>query len=81
MFTWILIAIAIAFIFGVIKVENLKELAKKYEPQARALFNKTKTFIETKIAEIKKNSATKSASTPASVEEKKEEVESKEAQE
>ena len=46
MFTWILIALAIAFIFGIIKVETLKALAKKYEPQARELFNKSKTFVE-----------------------------------
>ena len=40
MFTWILIALAIAVIFGVIKIDKLKELFKKYEPQARELAKK-----------------------------------------
>ncbi len=57
MFTWILIALAIAFIFGVIKIETVKELAKKYEPQARELFNKAKTTVEAKAAELQKNNA------------------------
>lgn len=57
MFTWILIALAIAFIFGVIKVETIKDATKKYEPQIRELFNKTKAAIEAKAAEVKKNNA------------------------
>ena len=61
MFTWILIIIAIAFIFGVIKIEQVKDFAKKYEPKARELFNKTKTIVEQKIAETKKNNANKKA--------------------
>ena len=32
MFTWILIALVIAFIFGVIKIEQVKDAAKKYGP-------------------------------------------------
>lgn len=55
MFTWILIAIIIAFIFGVIKVEQVKNAAKKYAPQAKELLNKAKATVEAKATEIKKN--------------------------
>ena len=61
MFTWILIAIVIAFIFGVIKVEQVKSAAKKYGPQARELLNKAKTTVEEKATEIKKNIDAKKA--------------------
>ena len=54
MFTWILIALVIAFIFGVIKIEQVKDAAKKYGPQARDLFNKAKDTVEAKAIEIKK---------------------------
>lgn len=74
MFTWILIIFTIALIFGVIKIDQIKELikkyepqarelAKKYEPQARELLNKAKTVVEEKAAELKKNNEAKS--TPA----------------
>ncbi len=81
MFTWILIALAIAFIFGVIKVETVKELAKKYEPQAREIFNKAKTTIEAKAAELKKNNETNSASQSKNTNNEITEAENKEAQE
>ena len=61
MFTWILIAIVIAFIFGVIKVEQVKNAAKKYGPQAREILNKAKTTVEEKASEIKKNIDAKKA--------------------
>ena len=61
MFTWILIALAIAFIFGVIKVEQVKDAAKKYGPQARELLNKAKNTVEAKASEIKKNIDAKKA--------------------
>lgn len=74
MFTWILIAFVVALIFGVIKIEQIKEfvkkyepkareLAKKYEPQARELLNKAKTVVEEKTAEIKKKSEENKAQT------------------
>ena len=59
MFTWILIIIALAFIFGVIKIEQLKDFAKKHEPKAREIFNKTTSFVKEKSAEISKNIETK----------------------
>ena len=77
MFTWLLIIIAIAFIFGVIKVEQVKNFVKKHEPKVRELFNKTKTIIEQKIAETKKDIENKKATASTQkndvVEEKKEE--------
>ena len=72
MFTWILIIIAIAFIFGVIKVEQVKEFAKKNEPKARELLNKTTTFIKEKSAEINKNIEAKKNSTTEQQEAKEE---------
>ena len=81
MFTWILIALALAFIFGVIKVETVKNLAKKYEPKARELFNKSKTFVESKASEIKKNIESKSASVSAPKTEEKETAETQEPKE
>lgn len=67
MFTWILIAVAIAFIFGVIKVEQVKDFAKKCESEARKLFNKTKDIVTEKVAEAKKKSESqKTASTTES---------------
>ncbi len=55
MFTWILIILTVAFIFGVIKVEQIKSFAQKYEPKARELINKTTTFVKEKSTEISKN--------------------------
>ena len=64
MFTWILIALIIAFIFGVIKIEQVKDLAKKYGPQARELFNKAKDTVEAKATEIKKTIDAKKLNQP-----------------
>lgn len=76
MFTWILIAIVIAFIFGVIKVEQVKNAANKYAPQARELLNKAKTAVEEKAAKLKKNNETTAQTTVenTSVEAKKAET-------
>lgn len=50
MFTWILIAIAIAAIFGLINLEELKNksiaLCNRYLPQAKKYVNQAKTKIE-----------------------------------
>ena len=58
MFSWILIILAISFIFGVIKVEQIKNTIKKYEPKVREILNIIKTFINQKIAETKQNKKT-----------------------
>lgn len=76
MFTWILIILAIAFIFGVIKVEQVKAFAKKHEPKARELLDKTTTFVKEKSAEISKNiEAQKNNSKAQTNEEDKKEAE------
>ena len=76
MFTWSLIILAIALSFGVVKIEQIKDVAKKYEPKARELFNKAKTVVEQKIAEAKKNNeAKKAASTPTTTKNKAEKKE------
>ena len=63
MFTWILIILAVAFIFGVIKIEHIKDFTQKYGPKARNLLNKAKNVIEEKTAELKKNNETKKTET------------------
>lgn len=78
MFTWILIILAIAFIFGVIKVDQIKDLIKKHEPKVREIADKTTTFIKQKYAEINKQRAinsTKNTSTESSSENKKDSTE------
>ena len=55
MFTWILIAFAIALIFGVIKIEQLKSLAEKAEPKMKELWEK----IVAKSNELKTESSKK----------------------
>ena len=42
MLTWILIAFAIALIFGVIKIEQIKSIFSKVEPQIREYTQKAK---------------------------------------
>ena len=80
MFTWILIIITIAFIFGVIKVEQVKDFAKKHEPKAREIFNKTTTFVKEKSAEISKNIEAQKNNSKAQAEEvKKEETDNSDA--
>ncbi|MBE6445704.1 MAG: hypothetical protein E7019_06640 [Alphaproteobacteria bacterium] len=53
MFTWILIALIIAVIFGVINVDNLRNkfiaLWNKYLPVAKKYANNAKAKIEEKI--------------------------------
>lgn len=55
MFTWILIAIVIAAIFGLINLDNLKNKAitlwNKYLPEAKKYANQAKEKIEN----VKKN--------------------------
>ena len=55
MLTWILIAFAIALIFGVIKIEQIKSIFSKVEPQLREYTKKAKNWSETKVAELKAN--------------------------
>lgn len=49
MFDWILIIFAIAVIFGVIKIEELKALAEKILPKLKALLSEASS----KAAEFK----------------------------
>ncbi len=53
MFSWILIAFVIAVIFGVIKLDELKEIATKWLPRLKELFNQAKQHLETKSSELK----------------------------
>ena len=64
MFTWILIILAVAFVFGVIKIEQIKEFYKKHEPKVKEVLNNAKTIVEEKANEIKmKAEAAKSTTT------------------
>ena len=65
MLTWILIAVVIAAIFGVINVESLRSkaislwnqylpMAKKYAEEAKAKVNEAKAKIEDKNKDNKK---------------------------
>ena len=54
MLSWILIALIIAFIFGIIKVETLKSAAEKIIPMLKNTFNVFQNWSKTKIEEIKK---------------------------
>lgn len=55
MFTWILIIFTICLIFGVIKIEQIKDLIKKYGPEVRQTLSKTKDIVVQKASEIKKS--------------------------
>ena len=61
MLTWILIAFAIALIFGVIKIEQLKSIFSKIEPQLREYTKKAKNWSESKVAELKANEGKKTS--------------------
>lgn len=54
MLSWILIALIIAFIFGIIKVETLKSATEKIIPMLKNAFNVFQNWSKTKIEEIKK---------------------------
>lgn len=54
MLSWILIALIIAFIFGIIKVETLKSAAEKIITTLKNAFNVFQNWSKTKIEEIKK---------------------------
>ena len=55
MFSWILIAFAVAVIFGVIKIDDLKLFIQKCLPKLKELFYQAKKQIEAKATEIKAN--------------------------
>lgn len=55
MFSWILIALAIAVIFGVIKIDDLKPFIQKWLPKLKEIFNQAKSKVEAKAAELKAN--------------------------
>ena len=51
--TWIVIAFIIAIIFGIIKVEDVKEFSAKWMPVVKQLIFKAKDAAEKKAAELK----------------------------
>lgn len=53
MLSWILIAFAIAVIFGVIKIDELKAWAVKVQPKLQRLFAEALKWAGAKTAEIK----------------------------
>ncbi len=53
MLSWILIALAIAFIFGVIKVESIKEQAEIWLPKIKQYCTKMQSCGKAKIEEMK----------------------------
>ena len=55
MFSWILIAFAVAVIFGVIKIDDVKPFIQKWLPKLKELFNQAKSQVEAKAAELKAN--------------------------
>ena len=55
MFSWILIAFAVAVIFGVIKIDDVKPFIQKWLPKLKDLFNQAKSQVEAKAAELKAN--------------------------
>ena len=48
MLEWIVIALVIALIFGVIRVDDLKQQWEKLQPRLKELWNKLKNWSETK---------------------------------
>lgn len=53
MLSWILIAFAIAVIFGVIKIDELKAWAINLQPKLRALFAQGQKWTKAKTKELK----------------------------
>lgn len=53
MLEWIVIALVIALIFGVIRVDDLKQQWEKLQPRLKELWNKLKNWSETKAKEAK----------------------------
>ncbi len=53
MLEWIVIIVAIAFIFGVIKTDHIKDQWQKWQPRLIELFSKAKTWSEAKAKEAK----------------------------
>ncbi len=53
MLSWILIALVIAVIFGVIKLDEVKAWAIKMQPKALELLSQAQKFIAAKSAEVK----------------------------
>ncbi len=64
MLSWILIALVIAVIFGVIKIDEVKAWAIKMQPQAEELLVKAKTWLAAKSAEAKSATNKKEVAEP-----------------
>ena len=60
MLTWIVIAIAICLIFGVIQIDQLKKYADTATILAKNLFSKAKTEINKQVAASKKENTSQS---------------------
>ena len=53
--TWIVIAFIIAIIFGIIKVEDVKEFTAKWTPKIKKLFFQIKDIVTKKAEELKES--------------------------
>lgn len=54
MLSWILIALIIAFIFGIIKIETVKDIIKKMIPMIKNAFIVSQNFAKANFEKIKK---------------------------
>ena len=77
MLSWILIALAIAIIFGVIKIDSLKKMAEDIQPKFQQYLSKIQSCGKAKIEEMKtlanKKSDNNEVSTPSEQTEEKNE--------
>lgn len=53
MLEWIVIALVIALIFGVIKIDDLRHYWEKLQPRLQEIWSKAKSWSETKAKEAK----------------------------
>ncbi|MCQ2741459.1 MAG: hypothetical protein MJ210_05035, partial [Alphaproteobacteria bacterium] len=55
--TWIVIAFVICVIFGIIKVDDVKNFVAKWSPKAKEVLAQAKVIAEKKAEELKKAAA------------------------